>query len=576
MLKLAKYLKPYVPLIFVAVFFLFVQALAELSLPALMAEIVDTGISSGNSRWILNAGLRMLAVTTAAGFAAILVGLAASRVAAGATRDIRRALFTHIERFSVGEFDSFSTASLLTRTTNDITQLQHLILMSLRMVLFAPVMGVGSIIMAVRTSVSMSWILALAVLIIIGIIILVFLIAMPRFRIIQKLVDRLNLVSREHLEGLMVIRAFGTEDFEKERFSKANSDLTKVNLFVNRVMVILSPAMMLIMNGVGLLIIWVGAKEIAASNMQVGQMMAYLQYAMQVIMSFLMLSMMFIMIPRAAVSGDRIAEVLSTEPQIKNPINAGSLAPELRGVIEFRNVSFRYPGADEDALQSISFTANPGETVAFIGSTGSGKSTLINLIPRFYDVSSGQVFVSGIDVCNVRQEALRKEIGYVPQKGSLFSGTIKSNIQYGKPSAAETDVVEAATIAQAHSFISEMEGGYGAHISEGGSNVSGGQRQRLSIARAIVRKPAVYIFDDSFSALDFKTDADLRRELKTHTKEATVLIVAQRISTILNADKIIVLDTGKIAGVGTHKELLQSCRLYKEIASSQLSGEELA
>lgn len=576
MLKLAKYLKPYVPLIFVAVFFLFVQALAELSLPALMAEIVDTGISSGNSRWILNAGLRMLAVTTAAGFAAILVGLAASRVAAGATRDIRRALFTHIERFSVGEFDSFSTASLLTRTTNDITQLQHLILMSLRMVLFAPVMGVGSIIMTVRTSVSMSWILALAVLIIIGIIILVFLIAMPRFRIIQKLVDRLNLVSREHLEGLMVIRAFGTEDFEKERFSKANSDLTKVNLFVNRVMVILSPAMMLIMNGVGLLIIWVGAKEIAASNMQVGQMMAYLQYAMQVIMSFLMLSMMFIMIPRAAVSGDRIAEVLSTEPQIKNPINAGSLAPELRGVIEFRNVSFRYPGADEDALQSISFTANPGETVAFIGSTGSGKSTLINLIPRFYDVSSGQVFVSGIDVRNVRQEALRKEIGYVPQKGSLFSGTIKSNIQYGKPSAAETDVVEAATIAQAHSFISEMEGGYGAHISEGGSNVSGGQRQRLSIARAIVRKPAVYIFDDSFSALDFKTDADLRRELKTHTKEATVLIVAQRISTILNADKIIVLDTGKIAGVGTHKELLQSCRLYKEIASSQLSGEELA
>lgn len=576
MLKLARYLKPYIPLVFVAVFFLFAQALAELSLPALMAEIVDTGISSGNTQWIFNAGLRMLAVTISAGIAAILVGLAASRVAAGAARDIRKALFTHIESFSVGEFDSFSTASLLTRTTNDITQLQHLILMSLRMVLFAPVMGIGSIIMAIRTSVSMSWIIALAVLIIIGIIIIVFTIAMPRFRIIQKLIDRLNLVSREHLDGLMVIRAFGTEDFEIERFSKANSDLTKVNLFVNRVMVVLSPAMMLIMNGVGLLIIWVGAKEIVDSHMQVGQMMAYLQYAMQVIMSFLMLSMMFIMIPRAAVSGDRIAEVLSTEPKIKNPKKPESLELRMRGVVEFKDVCFRYPGAEEDALHSISFTANPGETVAFIGATGSGKSTLINLIPRFYDVSAGYVRVSGKDVRSVLQKDLRNEIGYVPQKSSLFSGTVNSNIQYGKSAAPETEVVKAARIAQAHSFVSEMEGGYDANVSEGGTNVSGGQRQRLSIARAIVRKPAVYIFDDSFSALDFKTDADLRRELKTHTKEATVLIVAQRITTILNADKIIVLDAGKIAGVGTHKELLQSCRLYKEIASSQLSGEELA
>ncbi|HKL85890.1 MAG TPA: ABC transporter ATP-binding protein [Treponemataceae bacterium] len=576
MFKLSRYLKPYIPLIFVAVFFLFVQALAELSLPSLMAEIVDKGISSGNSNLIFTAGIQMLAVTVGAGIAAILVGLAASRVAAGATRDIRRALFSHIENFSIEEFDSFSASSLITRTTNDITQLQNLILMSLRMVLFAPVMGIGSIIMAIRTSVSMSWILALAVLLIIVIIMLVFSIAMPRFRVIQKLVDRLNLVSREHLDGLMVIRAFGTEDFEKERFSKANSDLTSVNLFVNRVMVLLSPLMMLIMNGVSLLIIWIGAKEIAASSMQVGQMMAYLQYAMQVIMSFLMLSMMFIMLPRAAISADRVAEVLSTEPKIVNPNNPESINSALRGVVEFRDVCFRYPGAEEKALSSISFTAKPGETVAFIGATGSGKSTLINLIPRFYDVCSGQVLVSGKDVRLLAQEELRKEIGYVPQKGTLFAGTVKSNIQYGKVEATEAAIVEAASIAQADSFILDMEGKYESSITEGGTNVSGGQRQRLAIARAIVRKPSVYIFDDSFSALDFKTDSELRKKLRMHTGMSTVLIVAQRVSTIMNADKIIVLDSGKIAGMGTHRELLQTCTLYREIASSQLSGEELA
>jgi len=576
MLKLVRFLKPYSPLIVVSVVFLFCQAIAELYLPNLMAEIVDIGIRQGNTGYIFTVGFRMVLVALLGGMASIIVGFASARVAAGTTRDIRRAVFRTVEDFSNTEFDSFSTASLITRTTNDISQIQHLVLMLLRMVFFAPVMGIGSIIMAVQKSPSMSWILALAVIVVIGLIAIVFSIALPKFKMVQKLIDRLNLVSREHLSGLMVIRAFGTQEFERGRFKKTNDDLTSVNLFVNRVMVVLMPTMMLVMNFVSILIVWVGAHRIASSSMQVGDMMAYLQYAIGVIFSFLMLSMMFIIIPRAAVSAERIAEVLSTRSSIRDPEHAEHIDPALRGLVEFRDVSFRYSGAEDDVLHSISFTARPGETTAIIGATGSGKSTLVNLIPRFYDVSGGSLLVGGVDVRKLSQDELRHEIGYIPQKGVLMSGTIASNLRYGKPDADEAELSEAARIAQADGFIKEKEGGYESPIAEGGSNVSGGQKQRLAIARALVRRPPVYIFDDSFSSLDFKTDSSLRQALKASAAGSTVIIVAQRINTILNADRIVVLDDGKVAGCGTHRELLASCALYREIASSQMTGEELA
>jgi ATP-binding cassette subfamily B protein len=576
MLKLARFLKPYAPLVAAAMFFLFVQAFSELYLPNLMAEIVDVGIRQGKTGFIYSVGLRMLLVALVGVVASVIVGFALSRIAAGVTRDVRREVFRSVTDFSGAELDSFSTASLITRTTNDVGQLLHLILMGGRMLCFAPIMGIGSIVLAVQKNVSMSWTLALAVIFVVGFIAIIFNVAMPKFKIVQKLVDRLNLVSREHLSGLMVIRAFGTQEFERKRFAKANDDLTSVNLFVNRVMVMMGPMIMIVMNGLSLLIIWVGAHQVAASTMQVGDMMAYLQYGMHVVMSFLFVSMMFIMIPRAAVSADRIAEVLSTDPSILDPETPAAVDPAKRGLVEFRNVSFRYSGAEENVLHSVSFEAKPGETVAFVGPTGSGKSTLINLIPRFYDVTGGEILVGGVDVRSLPQDVLRREIGYVPQKGVLMSGTVASNIRYGAPDANADEVAEAARVAQAADFIAEREGCYESRIAEGGANVSGGQKQRLSIARALARKPPIYIFDDSFSALDFKTDAALRAALARYTGSSTVLIVAQRINTVLNADRIVVLDKGVVVGIGTHDELLSSCELYRELATSQLGGEALA
>ena len=537
----------------------------------------ELGVDIANIQrgYIFKTGFLMLLIALAGGVATILIGFLASKIAAGLARNLRSALFHKVSNFSHNEFDHYSTASLITRTTNDVTQVQMLVMMGIRIMCYAPIIGIGGVIMALRKSSSMSWIIALACIILIGLILAVFIVAVPKFKIIQKLIDRLNLVSRENLNGLMVIRAFGTQQFETERFDKSNQDLTKINLFVNRVMVFMMPAIMLIMSGISVLIVWVGAHQISESTMQVGDMMAFMQYAMQIIMSFLMISIMFIMVPRAAVSSDRIQEVLSTESTIIDPEKATEFKDDKTGYIEFKNVSFRYQGADEDVLKNITFTAKPGQTTAFIGSTGSGKSTLINLIPRFYDVTSGEIDMNGINVKDVSQHDLRDQIGYVPQKGVLISGTIASNLRYGDANATDEELKTAAAVAQAMEFISQKDEGFESQISESGSNVSGGQKQRLSIARALAKKPPIYIFDDSFSALDFKTDAALRHALKAYTGSSTVLIVAQRISTIMNAEQIIVLDEGKIAGVGTHKELLENCPAYLEIASSQLSKEEL-
>lgn len=541
------------------------------------AEYIALGMNTDKlqSSYIMNAGFLMLLIALLSAACTVIVGLLSARIAAGLSRNLRKSVFTKVESFSNTEFDKFSTASLITRTTNDITQIQMLVIIMIRMVIYAPIMGAGGVIKALNKSSSMTWIIALAVVVLLGLILTVFTIAMPKFKIIQKLIDRLNLVTRENLTGMMVIRAFNTQGFEEKRFDTANKDLTNTNLFVNRVMVFMMPAMMLIMNGVTLLIVWVGAHQIAQSAMQVGDMMAFMQYAMQILFSFLMLSMMFIMIPRAAVSAQRIAEVLETKPSIIDPKDPKGF-DKVEGVIEFRNVSFRYPEAEGDALNNVSFKAMPNQITAFIGSTGSGKTTLINLIPRFYDVTSGQVLIDGVDVKEVTQHDLREKIGYVPQKGSLFSGTIESNLKYANKNATNEDINKAASIAQALEFIDEKSEGFAAEISQGGTNVSGGQKQRLSIARALVKKPKIYIFDDSFSALDFKTDAALRKALKAQTEESTVLIVAQRISTIINAEQIIVLEDGNIVGIGTHKELMGNCETYQEIALSQLSKEELA
>lgn len=534
----------------------------------------DTGAMA--TSYILAVGLKMLAIALLGGVATVLVSFISSKIAAGTARNLRRDVFNKIESFSNKEFDKFSTASLITRCTNDITQIQMLLMMGIRMVCYAPIMAIGGTVMALRKSVSMSWIIAAACTLLIGIILVIMSIAMPKFKIIQKLIDKLNLVSRENLSGLMVIRAFGTRAHEKNRFESANRNLTDTNLFVTRVMVFLMPAMMLIMNGVTLIIIWVGAHRIAESAMQVGDMMAFMQYATQIIFSFLMISMMFVFIPRAAVSADRIAEVLETPESIVDPENPKAFKKDKKGVVEFRNVCFRYEGADEDALNEITFTAKPGQTTAIIGPTGSGKSTIANLILRFYDASKGQVVVDGMDVREVTQKDLRAVIGYVPQKGILLSGTIASNIRYGKQEASDTEVETAARVAQALDFITEKTDRFESEIAQGGTNVSGGQKQRLSIARALAKNPEIFIFDDSFSALDYKTDIALRKALKEHTGDSTVIIIAQRVSTIINAQQIIVLEEGKIVGIGTHRELLKSCPEYYEIASSQLSQEELS
>ena len=525
--------------------------------------------------YILHTGAKMLALAFLGMAASILVGLLASRVGSGVGRRLRENVFRKVVGFSNAEFDKFSTASLITRSTNDIQQIQLLLVMILRMVLYAPIMAIGGIWKVFHTNVDMSWIIGLAVAVIIVIVGFLFLVVMPKFKLIQNQVDKLNLVSREILTGLSVIRAFGTQKYEEERFDDANKALTKTNLFVNRAMTFMMPLMMFVMNSIAVLIVWVGGHSINDGAMQVGDMMAFIQYTMQIIMAFLMICMISVMLPRAAVSAGRVDEVLTSETMIHDPKNPSHIPEEGKGKIVFDHVSFRYPGAEEDVLHDISFTAEPGKTTAFIGSTGCGKSTLVNLIPRFYDVTDGKITIDGKDIRNVSQHELREKLGYVPQKAVLFSGDIASNILYGNPDGSEAEMTEAATIAQATEFIEQKKKKYKSTISQGGSNVSGGQKQRLSIARAIAKHPDIYIFDDSFSALDYKTDATLRAKLKEKTSESTVMIVAQRISTILHADQIIVLDDGQIVGKGTHKELLKNCEAYYQIASSQLSENEL-
>ena len=535
---------------------------------------VDTGKISTN--YIIQIGEQMLLIALLSGICTITVGLLAARTAAGFARDLRKNVFQRVESFSNTEFDKFSTASLITRSTNDITQIQMVIVMLIRMVFYAPIIGVGGIIRAIGKSANMWWIIALAVIVLLGLILTVFVIALPKFTIVQTLIDRLNLVTRENLSGMMVIRAFNMQNFEETRFDKANMDLTKNSLFINRVMVIMMPLMMFVMSGVSLLIIWVGAHQVAESNIQVGDMIAFMQYAMQIVFAFLMMAAMFIILPRAVVSANRIEDVLETELVIKDPKDPKHFIEPFKGIIEFRNVSFRYPGAEEDVLHNISFTAQPGYTTALIGTTGSGKSTIVNLIPRFYDVTDGTVYIDDMDVRKVTQHELRDHIGYVPQKGTLFSGTIESNLLFGDQKATDDELKIAAEIAQASEIIAEKPEGIKSDIAQGGANISGGQKQRLSIARALVKKAPIYIFDDSFSALDFKTDAALRRALKLHTGSSTVLIVTQRIATIKNAEQIIVLDEGRIVGMGAHHELMETCEVYRGIALSQLSKEELA
>ena len=525
--------------------------------------------------YLLKTGGQMAALALLGMAASIMVAFLASRVGASAGRDLRSGVFHKVVGFSNNEFNHFSTASLITRSTNDIQQIQMLIVMLLRMVLYAPILAIGGVLQVMKTNVSMSWIIGLAVIIIAFVVLLLFLVVMPKFKVLQNLVDKLNLVTREILTGLPVIRAFSTEKHEEERFDDANRTLTKTNLFVNRAMTFMMPVMMFVMNGVSVLIVWTGAHGISDGQMQVGDMMAFIQYTMQIIMGFLMLCMISIMLPRAAVAADRVEEVLKSETMIHDPKQEKHFPEDGKGVLTFDHVSFRYPGADEDVLEDITFTAKPGETTAIIGSTGSGKSTLVNLIPRFYDVTSGDITLDGVDIREVKQHELREKLGYVPQKGVLFSGDIASNIMFGNSHGSYDEMIEAAEIAQATEFIDTKPEKYKSPISQGGSNVSGGQKQRLSIARAIAKHPQVFIFDDSFSALDYKTDVTLRRALAEKTSGSTVLIVAQRISTILHAEQIIVLDEGKVAGKGTHAELLKNCPVYREIAESQLSKKEL-
>lgn len=534
-------------------------------------------INKVQNDYILFAGLKMLGIALAGTVCAIACGFLASKIGAGVSRVLRSDVFKKVESFSNEEFNKFSTASLITRTTNDITQVQMVVIMFIRIVCFAPMMGIGALIKAFNNTPSMTWIIGLVLLVIFCLIGVTFTIVMPKFKIVQSLIDRLNLTMREKLSGMLVIRAFGNEKHSQKRFEKANSDLTDVNLFVNRTMASLMPIMMFIFNVVTLLIVYYGAKQIDLGNIAIGQMMAFMQYAMQIIMSFLMIAMISIMLPRASVAADRIYEVISMEPKIVDPKEPKEFIESKKGLVEFKNVTFKYPGANEAVLENITFSAKPGETTAFIGSTGSGKSTLINLIPRFYEVSEGSIYVDGVDIRDVNQHDLREKIGLVPQKGLLFSGTIKSNLTYGAPDSTDEELEEVIRVAQAKEFIDQKEDRLDSEISQGGTNVSGGQKQRLAIARAIAKRPEIFIFDDSFSALDFKTDAKLRQELDKMIKKTnnTVLIVGQRIASIMGAEQIIVLDEGKIVGKGTHEELMKNCDVYQEIAYSQLSKEEL-
>lgn len=573
MIKLLKYFRAKDWILSVVILgFVVCQILLDLALPDYMGKIVDLIEQQGTINEILIQGLKMLGIVAGSVLSTIIVSYLAARVAAGFAKRVRRAVFTKINSFSMEEMEKFSTASLITRTTNDITQIQQVITMFLRMALSAPVMAIGAIVKIVGKSGTLSWITAVAIILLLSILILIFSLVSPKFKKMQKLTDKINGVTRENLTGIKVVRAYNAEKIQEEKFDKVNTELTKTDLFINRVFSIMTPGMQLIMGGLSLAIVWVGAYLIAGGSISLAVMTTFTQYAMKVIISFLMLSVLFIMVPRGFVSGNRIYEVLKTENKI---INGTVTTSEEKGTIEFKNVSFKYPDSDDYVLKNISFSVNKGETVAFIGSTGSGKSTLINLVPRFYDATEGEVLVDGINVKEYDLNSLYKKLGYVPQKSFLFSGTVKENIKYGDENATEEQVNHALKTAQA-SFVEKLEGGLNYPISQGGKNVSGGQRQRLAIARAIVKKPEIFVFDDSFSALDYKTDKALRKALKKETAGATSLIVAQRIGTIMDANKIIVLDKGEMVGIGTHKELMENCKIYQEIAYSQLSKEELA
>lgn len=575
MIRLFKMLKPYAMPILAVLVLIFCQSLADLYLPTLMSDIVNKGIVTGDTNYILKIGGIMILVAAIGTGCTVLASFLSSKVAVGFGNILRNKVFVKVQNFSLQEFDKIGTSSLITRTTNDINQVQQVLIIILRMMVSAPMMCIGGIIMAVSKDATLSLVLLVSIPILAITMGIIAKKVVPIFKTMQIKIDKVNLVVREQLTGIRVIRAFNRTNHEKKRFNEANKDLTETAIKVNKTLAMLMPIIMLVLNLTTVAIIWFGGIRIDEGNMQVGDLMAFIQYAMQIMFSLVMLSMMFVMVPRASVSATRINEVLDIEPELKD-IEETKSADSKRGFVEFKDVSFIYPGAEKPVIENISFSAKPGETTAIIGGTGSGKSTMINLIPRFYDVSSGSILVDGVDIREISQENLRQKIGYVPQKSVIFTGTIAENIRYGKNDATDEEVKHAADIAQATEFISNMKDGLDSHIAQGGTNVSGGQKQRLSIARALVRKPEVYIFDDSFSALDFKTDASLRAALKEETKESTVIIVAQRVSTVMSADRIIVLDEGEIAGIGKHRELLESCKIYREIVASQLSEEEIA
>lgn len=574
MKQVLKFFKPCIPAILLIIALLFGQAMCELALPGYMSDIINDGIIKQDMDYIYSTGIMMLIIAAGSMLCAIGASFFSSRAASRALRDTRSSLFKKITSFSAAEFDQFQTASLITRTTNDIQTVQQTSILILRMACYAPIMGIGALIKALNTSPSLTWTIGLSLLVVLLIMALMFVLVMPKFSVLQSKLDRLNLIVGERLSGLLVVRAFNSETYEEERFDDANRDLTKLGIFVNRAMSFMFPALMLVMNLSGILIVWVGAHMVGDASLMIGDMLAFLQYSMQIIISFLVITMMFIMIPRAIVSTRRIGEVLAVEPSIEDKEEPEHIN-EVKGVLCFDHVDFAYPDAEEKTLEDISFTALPGQTTAIIGSTGSGKSSLVNLIPRFFDISGGSITLDGVDIRNIPQHELREHIGIVPQKGLLFSGTIASNLSFGKEDATKEEMIDALKTAQALDFVEEMPDGLDTHVAQGGTSVSGGQKQRLSIARALIRNPQVYIFDDSFSALDFKTDKNLRAALKEKVGGSTFIIVAQRINTILDADQIVLLDEGKVAGIGTHKELLASNKIYQEIALSQLSEEEL-
>jgi ATP-binding cassette subfamily B multidrug efflux pump len=575
MMKLFRNLRPFAPSIAIVLALVSLQSLSELYLPTLMADIVDTGIVKGDTAYILRVGGFMLLVALGGVLCSIVAAWLSARVGMGFGRDLRAKVFAHVEGFSLHEFDRIGTPSLITRTTNDITQVQMFTMVMMRMMVMAPIMAIGGVIMAVQKDAKLTWVLVVVIPVIAAIITLTATKALPLFKAIQAKIDRINLVLREGLTGVRVIRAFNRIDHEKKRFDAANLDLTNTSIRVNKIMALMMPLMMLIMNLTTIAIVWFGAKRIDLGEMQVGSLMAFIQYAMQILFSLLMVSFLFIMLPRASASGGRISEVLAMAADIKDPREPRRAERE-RGHIELRGVSFSYPGAEEPAIRDISFDARPGEVTAIIGGTGSGKSTLVNLIPRFYDVASGSILVDGVDIREMSQEDLRSRIGFIPQKAVLFNDTIASNIRFGREEATDEEVARAAETAQATEFILAMKDGFQSLVAQGGTNVSGGQKQRLAIARALVRKPEIYVFDDTFSALDFKTDAMLRAALRKETARSTVIIVAQRVNTVMDADRIVVLDDGRVVGMGTHRELIRTCEVYREIVSSQLSEEELA